>query len=1302
VKLLFGKEIFVSDYTRDHIVKTKLDGSEWQTLGKSGSGKHQFNGPWGISYDKDTCNIYVGDFYNSRIVKTKINGSGWTSYGSSGYGVGLFNRPTYTYYENSTGFVYVSDYETSHIVKTMMNGSGWQTYGSVGSGKGQFDSPLGIHFENDTGYVYICDTNNYRIVRTMMNGSGWKTYGSLGTGKGQFNFITDLFFDNTTGFIYVADRSNHRIVKTKINGSGWTTYGSRGSGIGQFNMPYGISYDKDTDYIYVTDAGNSRIVRTKINGSGWKTYGTFGYGTGQFVYPVDVAHGISNYCSDGYLSSIYYKCNGSANFTRLNWTGVNPPGTSIKFQLRTATSSSGLNVKPFVGPNGSNKKFYINSDEEIWSGHDGDRWVQYKVYLSTSNQSITPVLKDVTIFFNLFPEQPILLTPENNSWINENIPVFNWNFTDKDSSTQEKFQWQMDDNPKFWDIDYDSGIVLSTISSITLTQAIPDGTWYWRIRTKDSDGDWGPYCSSWRFDLDTKAPNSTIISPVNNRFYNNLSIISGNATDHTIGIGVEIVEISIKRLSDDAYWNGTDWVSTKNWLLTSGTTEWSFDSSGVNWMSNTEYQIRSRAIDALTNTEYPSDDKIFSFDSIAPNSIIEHPMNNSYLNDLPEISGSSIDTGGSGLNKVEICFKKANNDVYWTGVEWSSTETWLTVDGTNHWSYDSRKIPLVSGKQFIISSRATDNITNMETEIDECIFTFDNYLPISTIDFPINNTYLNDINSIFGKSLDPFGSGIDKVEISILQLNEKLYWDGNNWGTNEYWLQASGIMNWSLNATNIPWQTDNYYTVSSRATDLAENIEIVGSNVTFMFDNKPPELLMMINNDDIFTNTNLVTLSISSEDPGSGVSVMSLSIDNVEWSDWKTYDDEISFQLPKGDSGKTVYIKVQDKIGNIAGPASDFIILDTSPPENLSIKINNNARYTGSSNVLLSLFATDNLSGLQNMSFSLDQETWTPWEPFENEKVLTLPLDDGDKIVNFRVNDNAGNIAIDGSSIILDTTAPHSLSIIINNGSLKTKNTLVRLQVRAEDAISGVSQMSFSYDNQTWTDWINYSENTTGELPYVKGEHTIHFRVNDWVGNVAYPVSATITLKIKSPPPEEPSKKSMDKNDYSMYIIWALIILIIITLIIIFTYIRQRKKRKEREAELVSRALGSSQGVVNTMDLGAKPQQSQFTSAQAPGQLAQVKQFPQLPPAQQTLTIPPVAITVEPVPKPQPTSELMVQPASSVPAGPTKEASPPQPVQNLGVVLPPESKSSVPATTPGITPEQQKVREDTDDGESEG
>jgi hypothetical protein len=839
-----------------------------------------------------------------------------------------------------------------------------------------------------------------------------------------------------------------------------------------------------------------------------------------------------------------------------------------------------------------------------------------------------------------------------------------------------------------------------------LGQAIPDGTWYWRIRTKDSDGDWGPYCSPWKFDLDTKAPNSTIISPVNNRFYNNLSIIFGNATDYTIGIGVESIEISIKRLSDDAYWNSTDWVSTKKWLSTSGTTEWSFDSSGINWISNTQFQIQSRAIDFLTNTEHVGEGKIFNFDDEAPNSIIEHPKNNAYLNNLPVISGSSIDIGGSGLNKVEISFKKANNDVYWTGAEWSSSETWLTVDGTEHWSFDSSKLPLVSGKQYIIFSRAIDNITNMEIKNDECIFTFDNNLPASTIDFPINNTCLREVDTIIGRASEIFGSGIEKVEISIQQINEIQYWSGENWESSEYWLPASGTENWIFDVKNISWQTDNYYSISSRAIDMANNNEIVNSNVTFLYDNKPPELSVMINNDDTFTNINLVTLSILSEDSGAGLSNISISLDNNEWSEWITYEEELSLELPEGDGSKTVNVKVQDKVGNIAEPISDLIILDSSPPENLLIKINNNARYTNSRTIFLTLFANDNLSGVQNMSFSFDEKTWTTWESFENEKQLTLPAEDGDKIVHFRVNDKAGNVAVDGSSIMLDTTPPHSLSIVINNGSAKTKNNSVKLQLHAEDDISGVSQMSFSFDNLNWSYWKIYSENITVELPYEKGDWTIYFRVNDWVGNVAEPVSSTITLKIKQPPPEEPSKKSMDKFDYSMYIILGVIISIIISFVIIFGYIRRRKKRKEREAELIAKALrSSSQGVASAMGLSGQ-QQVQFSSGQSPGQIGQGRQFPQLPPAQQQLSIPPAALTVEPTPTTQPqpaqqpATEPMVQPAPSVASTSTKETTPPQPLPSLEVVLPPEPKSTGPDTAPGITPEQQKSREEADDGES--
>ncbi|NOZ64123.1 MAG: hypothetical protein GXO71_04195, partial [Caldiserica bacterium] len=60
-----------------YIVKTKIDGTGWQTYGSKGPGVGQFNNPRGIDYDSITGYIYIADSGNNRIVKTKIDGTGW-------------------------------------------------------------------------------------------------------------------------------------------------------------------------------------------------------------------------------------------------------------------------------------------------------------------------------------------------------------------------------------------------------------------------------------------------------------------------------------------------------------------------------------------------------------------------------------------------------------------------------------------------------------------------------------------------------------------------------------------------------------------------------------------------------------------------------------------------------------------------------------------------------------------------------------------------------------------------------------------------------------------------------------------------------------------------------------------------------------------------------------------------------------------------------------------------------------------------------------------------------------------------
>jgi DNA-binding beta-propeller fold protein YncE len=265
--------VYVSDSLNNRIIRTRMDGSGWVTLGTLGSGVGQFKDPRGIYFDAASGYIYVTDTGNHRIVRTKIDGNGWTTLGSEGSGTGEFYYPRGIWYDPVDDLVYVPDTGNHRIVRTRMDGSSWETLGSEGKGTGQFLTPRGVFYDHASGLLYVADTMNNRVVRCAWDGSGWTILGTRGSGKGQFREPRSLFYDASAGLLYVADHGNHRIVRTDMTGSNWTTYGTFGRGVGQFFYPRGISLDPNTSTIYVADTFNDRIVSTRMDGTGWQSLG---------------------------------------------------------------------------------------------------------------------------------------------------------------------------------------------------------------------------------------------------------------------------------------------------------------------------------------------------------------------------------------------------------------------------------------------------------------------------------------------------------------------------------------------------------------------------------------------------------------------------------------------------------------------------------------------------------------------------------------------------------------------------------------------------------------------------------------------------------------------------------------------------------------------------------------------------------------------------------------------------------------------------------------------------------------------
>ena len=91
----------------------------------------------------------------------------------------------------------------------------------------------------------------------------------------------------------------------------------------------------------------------------------------------------------------------TTDFNSVSWNPVTQPAetgaNSFRFQIATNNDNSTWN---FIGPDGTNSTYYSSSSSTIYSGHANNRYLRYKAYLQTANESFTPKLEDIEFEFS--------------------------------------------------------------------------------------------------------------------------------------------------------------------------------------------------------------------------------------------------------------------------------------------------------------------------------------------------------------------------------------------------------------------------------------------------------------------------------------------------------------------------------------------------------------------------------------------------------------------------------------------------------------------------------------------------------------------------------------------------------------------------------------------------------------------------------------------------------------------------------------------------------------------------------------
>ena len=107
-----------------------------------------------------------------------------------------------------------------------------------------------------------------------------------------------------------------------------------------------------------------------------------------------------NYVSAGFLVSSTFDLGSGVNFQQILWQPQNQPSKtgqdSVRLQIATNNNNQTWN---FLGPDGTANTFYTITSNGINPIHNGNRYLRYKILLSTADTKYTPSVSDVQLTF---------------------------------------------------------------------------------------------------------------------------------------------------------------------------------------------------------------------------------------------------------------------------------------------------------------------------------------------------------------------------------------------------------------------------------------------------------------------------------------------------------------------------------------------------------------------------------------------------------------------------------------------------------------------------------------------------------------------------------------------------------------------------------------------------------------------------------------------------------------------------------------------------------------------------------------
>ena len=247
-------DMFVTSGADDCIHVYDKSGNKKTTIGSKGTGKLQFNRPYGIDINGDI--VYVTEWSGNRIHMLTTRGEFIGKFGEKGSGIGQFDGP-YNVKISPDGKVYVSDADNDRVQVFHSDWSISHVIDGRVSGDGSFTQPRGIAFDL-LGNVHVTSFSPSSVAVFTPSGQFACQYNTTNTRSPAGIAIDSSGYSLVTNSLSVALSHWHGAGSLLV----FDPDGNFIHSIGKFrSYPKGVSVSPIDGGVWVTDRLNDRLVK---------------------------------------------------------------------------------------------------------------------------------------------------------------------------------------------------------------------------------------------------------------------------------------------------------------------------------------------------------------------------------------------------------------------------------------------------------------------------------------------------------------------------------------------------------------------------------------------------------------------------------------------------------------------------------------------------------------------------------------------------------------------------------------------------------------------------------------------------------------------------------------------------------------------------------------------------------------------------------------------------------------------------------------------------------------------------------